>query len=121
VSFFRAAMPLLAVPDPYDPESKAGQILATIFENPPYTLWNIKDLARHVGLRPMTSFAFNAELYPGYKHARTLGNIEGENGGAWKGEDRKARTYVFEAPTKSASSTSKKRKKVEQSSSEEDG
>lgn len=38
---------------------------------------------------------FQTSAYPGYKHARTLGNVEGA-GGAWKGEERKARTYVFE-------------------------
>lgn len=35
-----------------------------------------------------------ASAYPGYSHARTLGNIEG--GGGWKGEDREARSYVFQ-------------------------
>ena len=65
-----------------------------MFEGEPYTLWNVRDLARHVGLRVGRSFRFNADAYPGYKHARTLGNIEGDGG--WKGEDRPARTYVFE-------------------------
>ncbi|KAI4260113.1 MAG: hypothetical protein L6R42_004221 [Xanthoria sp. 1 TBL-2021] len=85
VSFFKAAVPLLA------PE---GSIVVTIFEGEPYSLWNIRDLARHVGLKVGRSFKFQAEAYPGYKHARTLGNIEG--GGGWKGEDREARTYIFE-------------------------
>jgi 25S rRNA (uracil2634-N3)-methyltransferase len=39
------------------------------------------------------SMQFEPDLYPGYKHARTLGNIEG--GGGWKGETRPARTYIF--------------------------
>jgi len=35
----------------------------------------------------------DASMYPGYSHARTLGNVEG--GGGWKGEDRRARMFVF--------------------------
>ncbi|KAL8772614.1 MAG: hypothetical protein Q9209_002275 [Squamulea sp. 1 TL-2023] len=85
VNFFKAAVPLLA------PE---GSIIITIFEGEPYSLWNIRDLARHVDLKVGRSFKFQAEAYPGYKHARTLGNIEGGRG--WKGEDRESRTYIFE-------------------------
>ena len=87
MAFFTAAIPLLA--------PGKGKILVTLFEGEPYTLWNIRDLARHVGLRVETSFAFRAEAYPGYRHARTLGNVESVGGTAWKGENRPARTYVF--------------------------
>ncbi|KAF2488584.1 hypothetical protein BU16DRAFT_223149 [Lophium mytilinum] len=73
---------------------ESSTILVTLFDAEPYTLWNIKDLARHVGLKSITSFAFPWEAYPGYRHARTVGTIEGK-GGAWKGEERAARTYVF--------------------------
>jgi 25S rRNA (uracil2634-N3)-methyltransferase len=75
-----------------------GQIVVTLFEGEPYTLWNIRDLARHAGLRVVTSFKFPWASYPGYAHARTLGEIESKHGGrgGWKGEDREARTYVFE-------------------------
>ena len=69
-----------------------GKIIVTLFEGEPYTLWNIRDLARHVGLKVVESWKFDAAQYPGYKHVRTLGNVE--NG--WKGEDRAARMYVFE-------------------------
>ncbi|KAH0566310.1 hypothetical protein GP486_000281 [Trichoglossum hirsutum] len=82
VGFFKAAVPMLRKPE--------GTIIVTVFEGEPYTLWNIKDLARHVGLRVGCSFKFQSEMYPGYKHARTLGNIEG--GGGWRGETRNART-----------------------------
>lgn len=71
-----------------------GKIIVTLFEANPYTLWNIRDLARHAGLKVVESSKFDWEMYPGYKHVRTLGAIEG--GGAWKGEDRDARMYVFE-------------------------
>ena len=69
--------------------------MVTIFDGEPYDLWNIRDLARHAGLKVGRSFKFQAGVYPGYKHARTLGNIK--DGGGWKGEDRGARTYVFES------------------------
>lgn len=84
VSFFRAAQPLL---------SPSGTIVVTLFEGEPYTLWNIRDLGRHTGLEVVRSFKFLADAYPGYSHARTIGNIDG--GGGWKGEDREARSYVF--------------------------
>ncbi|KAK3375089.1 hypothetical protein B0H63DRAFT_266679 [Podospora didyma] len=75
-----------------------GSIIVTLFEGEPYTLWNIRDLARHSGLQVERSFRFQAEAYPGYHHSRTLGvvkNKQGEIGGGWKGEDRLARSYVF--------------------------
>lgn len=82
------------------PRTEPGQILVTLFEGEPYTLWNIRDLARHAGLKVVTSFRFPWASYEGYTHARTLGHIEGKQGGGgrggWKGEDREARMYVFE-------------------------
>ena len=71
-----------------------GRVVVTLFEAEPYTLWNIRDLARHAGLKVVESFRFEWVDYPGYSHVRTLGAIEG--GGGWKGEERKARMYVFE-------------------------
>jgi 25S rRNA (uracil2634-N3)-methyltransferase len=71
-----------------------GRVIVTLFEGEPYTLWNVRDLARHVGLKCVESWKFDAKQYPGYAHVRTLGTIEG--GGAWRGEDRDARCYVFE-------------------------
>ena len=71
-----------------------GRILVALFEGEPYSLWNIRDLARHAGLKVVESWRFDASLYPGYGHVRTLGALEG--GGGWRGEDREARMYVFE-------------------------
>ncbi|KAL4942856.1 hypothetical protein BDV06DRAFT_155745 [Aspergillus oleicola] len=81
--------------------TEPGQILVTLFEGEPYTLWNIRDLARHAGLKVVTSFRFPWACYRGYSHARTLGEIEGKDGGrgGWRGEDREARMYVFEKKT----------------------
>jgi 25S rRNA (uracil2634-N3)-methyltransferase len=83
---------------------KNGQILVTLFEGEPYSLWNIRDLARHSGLRVVESFRFPWSSYPGYQHARTIGDIttgkdrsdEGKRKGAWRGEERDARCYVME-------------------------
>lgn len=78
--------------------TEPGQILVTMFEGEPYTLWNIRDLARHAGLRVVTSFKFPWSSYKEYSHARTIGEIDGKHGGrgGWRGEDRDARMYVFE-------------------------
>jgi 25S rRNA (uracil2634-N3)-methyltransferase len=98
-----------------------GQILVTLFEGEPYTLWNIRDLARHAGLRVVTSFRFPWKSYPGYSHARTLGVIENRRGdpSGWRGQDREARTYVFEAKGASheppVAKTGKKRPRREES------
>lgn len=81
-----------------------GQILVTLFEGEPYTLWNVRDLARHSGLKVVESFRFPWEAYPGYAHARTVGEItrgkdksaEGKRKGAWRGEERDARCFVLE-------------------------
>ncbi|KAH7143929.1 hypothetical protein EDB81DRAFT_796920 [Dactylonectria macrodidyma] len=90
VAFFQRALPALA---------RRGAIIITLFEGEPYTLWNVRDLARHAGLHVERSFLFQPAVYPGYRHARTLGvvrNAEGKaTGGGWRGEERVARSYVF--------------------------
>lgn len=94
VSFFAAALRALS-PEP------GSAVVVTLFEGEPYTLWNVRDLARHAGLQVQRSFAFAAAAYPGYAHARTLGVVRSRagggdgSGGGWKGEDRSARSYVF--------------------------
>lgn len=90
VAFFTRALKSLA---------PGGSVVVTLFEGEPYTLWNVRDLARHSGLQVERSFRFQAHVYPGYHHARTLGVVRnkksGEVGGGWKGEERPARSYVF--------------------------
>lgn len=92
VSFFRTTIPKLS-PTP------SSSIIVTLFEGTPYTLWNIRDLARHAGLAVAQSFKFQSSAYPGYHHSRTLGVVKSkdgkESGAAWKGEERAARSYVF--------------------------
>ena len=128
VAFFGRAAPSLA---------PGGSIVVTLFEGEPYTLWNVRDLARHSGLRVARSFAFRPAAYPGYHHARTLGAVRnrqtGEVGGGWRGEDRPARSYVFvrkdddaaaDAATGSGNPTpakkSKKRARTQDSDSSDD-
>ncbi|THY19375.1 hypothetical protein D6D02_02397 [Aureobasidium pullulans] len=113
VSFFKAVTPLLAL---------HGTVIVTLFEGEPYTLWNIRDLARHSGLEVQRSFRFQAEVYPGYSHARTLGNIEG--GGGWKGEERPSRSYVFQHKgagelVQKQQAKNNKRKKADESDDED--
>ena len=83
--FFKAAQPLLAV---------NGTIVVTVFEGEPYEQWNLRALAKDAGMKVQRSFRFQAEVYPGYRHTRTLGTIKGDGG--WRGEERKSRTLVFE-------------------------
>ncbi|KAI9790406.1 MAG: hypothetical protein M1816_005224 [Peltula sp. TS41687] len=119
VGFFTSVIPLL---------NAGGWILVTLFEGEPYTLWNIRDLARHSGLMLLRSFAFRAEAYPGYRHARTLGTVT-TGGGGWRGEEREARTFVFGLKDDAGDGrrddvvgkgTKRKRKRGESSSDEED-
>ncbi|KAI7782981.1 hypothetical protein LA080_012707 [Diaporthe eres] len=105
VEFFKRALLSLA---------PGGTIIVTLFEGEPYTLWNVRDLARHSGLQVERSFRFQASAYPGYHHARTLGvvkNKQGDVGGGWKGEDRAARSYVFVRKDEVSKAVSKKRKR----------
>ncbi|KAK0385845.1 hypothetical protein NLU13_7022 [Sarocladium strictum] len=121
VSFFTSV--LSSAPNPSKPFAlvPGGSIIVTLFEAEPYTLWNVRDLARHAGLAVEKSFKFQAEAYPGYKHARTCGVIEG---GGWKGEERRARSYVFrrkgELGSQGPAAGGKKRKKGRESDDEDD-
>jgi len=116
VDFFRCALRCLA---------PRGKVVVTLFEGEPYTLWNIRDLARHAGLAVERSFVFRAEAYPGYRHARTLGIVKKKDGGAsetgWRGEERMARSYVFVRKGEEAAVGQKRKRKkgsVESDSSE---
>ncbi|KAG6076386.1 hypothetical protein E4U15_005153 [Claviceps sp. LM218 group G6] len=114
VSFFNSALRALA---------PGGSIIVTLFEGEPYTLWNIRDLARHAGLQVERSFRFQAAAYPGYKHARTLGvvrNKKGETGGGWRGEDRASRSYVFRRKGEVPEVKRKKRRRVDDDDDEEE-
>ena len=113
--------------------NESGTILVTLFEGLPYRLWNIRDLARNKGLVVRRSWKFDSGVYPGYRHARTAGTImkggmdgEEESETAWKGEDRKARTFEFGLRTDESSKMavvsdiSHGKRKREENSSDED-
>ncbi|RFU33241.1 Phenylalanine tRNA ligase, partial [Scytalidium lignicola] len=125
VSFFTHAISSLR-PAPKPLSTTPPSIIVTLFTNPPYTLWNIRDLARHSGLAVHTSFRFQAAAYPGYRHARTLGVVKskkGEGEGGWKGEEREARSYVFvrkeDGELWNAAANAGKRKRGEEESDSE--
>lgn len=67
--------------------------MITLFTGKPYDDWNVKELAKSVGLECVRSFKFDATVYAGYKHVRTIGFRERE--GDWKGEERGARSFVL--------------------------
>ncbi|RGP61522.1 hypothetical protein FLONG3_10465 [Fusarium longipes] len=115
VSFFERAIPALAL---------GAAIVITLFEGEPYTLWNVRDLARHAGLQVERSFRFQARAYPGYKHARTLGVVRNARGevsqSGWKGEERASRSFVFKRKEDIVPVVGKKRRKDDDSSDDED-
>jgi 25S rRNA (uracil2634-N3)-methyltransferase len=115
VNFFGRAIPSLA---PH------GSIIVTLFEGMPYTLWNIRDLARHSGLAVERSFKFQAAAYPGYHHARTLGVVKTGAGEAsetgWKGEERPARSFVFVKKEDVAPVAAKRKRVDDKTESEND-
>ncbi|KAK0646269.1 hypothetical protein B0T16DRAFT_429142 [Cercophora newfieldiana] len=112
VEFFQRAIPSLA---------PRGKVVVTLFEGEPYTLWNVRDLARHAGLAVERSFRFRAEAYPGYRHARTLGVVRRRDGeestSGWRGEERAAKSYVF-VRKEDAPAPGKRKRKGESSGSE---
>lgn len=110
--------PNFDVEEEFSTALSTGHILVTLFEGEPYTLWNIRDLARHCGLQVIESFKFPWSAYPGYKHARTIGDItkgqdrdDGKRKGAWRGEERDARTYVIALKDEVASTGGRKKRK----------
>lgn len=119
VDFFKRSIPSLA---------PGGSVIVTLFEGEPYTLWNIRDLARHSDLAVKESFKFQAKAYPGYHHARTLGVVKNKKGEAaekaWKGEERPARSYVFvgkdDVPKPPAPGQGKGKKRKAESDDEEE-
>ncbi|OBT99016.1 hypothetical protein VE01_02492 [Pseudogymnoascus verrucosus] len=115
VNFFKRAIPSL---------TPGGSIIVTLFEGMPYTLWNIRDLARHSGLAVERSFKFQASAYPGYHHARTIGVVKTSAGEVsetgWKGEERPARSYVFIKKDEVAPVVSKRKRGDDDSDEEEE-
>lgn len=95
-----------------------GQIHVTLKEGMPYTAWNIRALAKGVGLKCVASWSFQPDWFPGYAHRRTLGYQEGlskamneeiERGG--EGEQSKgSRTFCFALETFQSESVGRKKR-----------
>lgn len=122
VAFFQACLAIPALPED-------ASVVVTLFEGEPYTLWNPRDLARHAGLQVERSFQFQADAYPGYHHARTLGIVRGKKdgdeaatGGGWKGENRAARSFVFvrKRSGDGSNGSSRKRRREDDSDGEDE-
>ncbi|KAI5806588.1 hypothetical protein DFH27DRAFT_479964 [Peziza echinospora] len=88
---------------------KGGVLAVALFDGEPYHTWDIRALARAHGWRVQRSGKLDWEAFKGYKHARTLGNIER---GGWKGEERPAKLWIFEKDDgKKLNAPGKKKKK----------
>ncbi|KAJ1946373.1 Meiotic nuclear division protein 1, partial [Linderina macrospora] len=88
--------------EPFEPDLKRpGQILVSLKSGPPYSHWNIRQLAKECGLRARNTHPFEIEAYPGYEHRRTLGFKEGlskdEN---QEIRDKEPHVYTFVAKPK---------------------
>lgn len=72
--------------------SNSGKIVVSLFDGLPYSLWDIKGLARKCGLSTVASHKFEWSSFPGYKHRLTGG--QGDTTQQY--DKRGARFYVFE-------------------------
>ncbi|KAL2313545.1 25S rRNA (uridine-N(3))-methyltransferase [Schizosaccharomyces pombe] len=87
LAFFKASKFLL---------SEKGVIVITLAETKPYTLWNLKGLAKDAGYTSLMTEKFDSSFYPEYSHRRTIGWIDGiSERSPWKGELRDSRHYCF--------------------------
>lgn len=68
-----------------------GSIMVSLFEGEPYISWDIKKLAKSVGLETLQSGSFMWEAYPGYHHCLTAKHGETKKPQA----SRAARSYLF--------------------------
>jgi 25S rRNA (uracil2634-N3)-methyltransferase len=84
-SFFASATSFLA---------PKGRIVVTTKEGMPYTLWEIKSLAKQHGLKCMLSLKFRPQEFPDYTHRRTLGFKEGVSSDGNQ-EVQNSRMYFF--------------------------
>lgn len=98
-----------------------GEILVTLKTGEPYSQWDIKGIAKVVGLKTKTSFEFLPEWYEGYSHRRTIGFEEGLSK-TDNEELRKqgCRTYVFTKASASTSTATTKKPKKSGSDSDDD-
>ncbi|KAJ2840618.1 hypothetical protein J3B02_006199, partial [Coemansia erecta] len=60
-----------------EPPKSPGQIHVTLKSGPPYSHWNVRQLAKDSGLVSLSTVPFDLEAFPGYEHRRTLGFKDG--------------------------------------------
>ncbi|EGY14914.1 uncharacterized protein VDAG_06404 [Verticillium dahliae VdLs.17] len=127
VAFFARALPSLA---------PGGRVTVTLFEGEPYTLWNVRDLARHAGLDARGGARRGEHGDEGGAQQQEQEQEEGEGEGegdeeeedgregrgplqarrkgesktAWKGEERAARSFVFKRKEEAAGDAAGKNK-----------
>ncbi|KAK9314058.1 hypothetical protein V1522DRAFT_386434 [Lipomyces starkeyi] len=70
----------------------SGTVVVTLFDGLPYSLWNLKELAKNSGFETVRSGKFVWEHYEGYKHRKTSGMGDTTK----KSQERDARTYIFQ-------------------------
>ncbi|KAK9387940.1 hypothetical protein V1515DRAFT_585819 [Lipomyces mesembrius] len=70
----------------------SGTVVVTLFDGLPYSLWNLKELAKKSGFETVRSGKFVWEYYEGYKHRKTSGMGDTTK----KSQERDARTYIFQ-------------------------
>ncbi|KAJ1882848.1 Meiotic nuclear division protein 1 [Coemansia sp. RSA 486] len=64
-------------PEQPEPVAAPGQIHVTLKSGPPYSLWNVRQLAKDSGLSAYSTVPFDLDAFPGYEHRRTLGFKDG--------------------------------------------
>ncbi|KAK9451201.1 uncharacterized protein V1518DRAFT_412823 [Limtongia smithiae] len=93
VGFLKSAIPLL---------TPTGIIVITLFEGLPYSLWNLRGLAKALDLETVRSGKFVWTNFKGYMHRRTSGVGETTK----KQDERDARMFVFQKKTKNRDTSS---------------
>ncbi|KAK7205535.1 hypothetical protein BZA70DRAFT_295313 [Myxozyma melibiosi] len=105
VGFFKSVTPLL---------TPTGVVVVTLFEGLPYSLWNLKDIAKALDFELVRSGRFVWEAYEGYTHRRTSGMGDTTK----KFDQREARMYIFKirdknGPSKKQQQLASRNKKLE--------
>ena len=72
-----------------------GELHITLKEGLPYTLWDLKGIAKREGWTLRTSFRFSETMWSGYEHRRTLGFKDGLSKVGNLEIAGKGRTWVF--------------------------
>lgn len=84
-AFFKASRPLM--------RPRTGSIVVSLFDGLPYSLWNLKILAKAYGLTVRRSANFDWTAFPGYYHRLTAGRGDTTK----QAVSRSAKFYIFEA------------------------